>query len=146
MRKEWPGRLAGREESCLRKRTSWSDSFRFPIRSPLGPSSPPQCHSVSRDAPLLLGHRVLLRLFNLPLTCSQHPHKPRYNHIALWPLFLFWAFRVAIEVKSSSANAGDIRDVGLIPGSGRSPGGGHGNPLQYFCLENPRRSLVGYNP
>ena len=32
---------------------------------------------------------------------------------------------------------GDSRDTGLIPGSGRSPGGGHGNPLQYSCLENP---------
>ena len=36
-----------------------------------------------------------------------------------------------------SANAGDTRDRGLIPGSGRSPGEGHGNPLQYSCLENP---------
>ena len=35
------------------------------------------------------------------------------------------------------ANAGDMRDTSLIPGSGRSPGGGHGNPLQYGCLENP---------
>ena len=35
------------------------------------------------------------------------------------------------------ANAGDARDVGLIPGLGRSPGGGHENPLQYACLENP---------
>ena len=34
------------------------------------------------------------------------------------------------------ANAGDIKDVGSIPGLGRSPGGGHGNPLQYSCLEN----------
>ena len=34
-------------------------------------------------------------------------------------------------------NAGGIRDVGLIPGSGKSPGGGHGNPLQYTCIENP---------
>ena len=34
------------------------------------------------------------------------------------------------------ANSGDIRDVGLIPGPGRSPGGEHGNPLQYSCLEN----------
>ena len=40
-------------------------------------------------------------------------------------------------VKNSSANAGDIRDVGSIPGSGRSPGGGNDNPLQYSCLENP---------
>ena len=35
------------------------------------------------------------------------------------------------------ANAGDIRNRGLIPGSGRSPGGGHGNPLKYSCLGNP---------
>ena len=39
-------------------------------------------------------------------------------------------------VKNLPANAGDIRDTGSIPGSGRSPGGGHGNPLQYSCLEN----------
>ena len=44
---------------------------------------------------------------------------------------------VALEVKNPPANAGDIRDVGSIPGMGRSPGGGHGNPLQYSCLENP---------
>ena len=40
-------------------------------------------------------------------------------------------------VKSQPAIAGDIRDSGSIPGSGRSKGGGHGNPLQYSCLENP---------
>ena len=40
-------------------------------------------------------------------------------------------------VKSLPANAGDIRDAGSIPGSGRSPGGGYGNPLQYSCLDNP---------
>ena len=39
-------------------------------------------------------------------------------------------------VKNLPANAGDARDVGLIPGSGRSPGEGNGNPLQYSCLEN----------
>ena len=45
----------------------------------------------------------------------------------------------------STHNSGDL---GSIPGSGRSPGGGHGNPLQYSCLENPhgQRSLVGYSP
>ena len=37
----------------------------------------------------------------------------------------------------TSANAGDMRDAGSIPGLGRSPGGGHGNPLQYSCPENP---------
>ena len=40
-------------------------------------------------------------------------------------------------VKNPPANAGDIRDIGLIPGSERSAGGGHDNPLQYSCLENP---------
>ena len=39
-------------------------------------------------------------------------------------------------VKNLPGNAGDIRDTGSIPGWGRSPGGGHGNPLQYSCLEN----------
>ena len=40
-------------------------------------------------------------------------------------------------LKKPFASAGDIRDVSSIPGSGRS-GGGHGNPIQYFCLENPK--------
>ena len=44
---------------------------------------------------------------------------------------------VVLVVKNLPANAGDIRDAGLIPGSGRSPGGGQGNALQYSCLENP---------
>ena len=45
--------------------------------------------------------------------------------------------RASQMVKNPPANAGDIRDLGLIPGSGRSPGGGHGNPPQYSCLKNP---------
>ena len=46
--------------------------------------------------------------------------------------------------KESTLNAGDL---GSIPGLGRSPGRGHGNPLQYSCLENPMdRGLVGYSP
>ena len=51
-------------------------------------------------------------------------------------------------VKNLSANAGDIRDVGLIPELGRSTDEGHGNPLQHSCLENPhgQRSLAGYSP
>ena len=40
-------------------------------------------------------------------------------------------------VKNLPANAGDVRDAGSIPGLGRSPGGGHGNPFQNSCLENP---------
>ena len=48
-----------------------------------------------------------------------------------------WASQGALVVKNPPANAGDTRDVGSIPGTGRSPGGGHGNPLQYSSLENP---------
>ena len=44
---------------------------------------------------------------------------------------------MALVVKNSPASAGDIRDTGSIPGSGRPPGGGHGDPVKYSCLENP---------
>ena len=58
-----------------------------------------------------------------------------------------WA-EVALAVKNLPAHAGDVRDVGSIPGLGRAPEGGHGNPLQYSCLESPhgQRSLAGYSP
>ena len=51
-------------------------------------------------------------------------------------------------VKNLPTNAGDVRDVGSVPGLGRSPGEGLGNLLQYACLENPdgQRSLAGYSP
>ena len=44
--------------------------------------------------------------------------------------------RLLVVVEKLPANAGDVRDTGLIPGLGRSSGGGHGNPLQYSCLKN----------
>ena len=47
------------------------------------------------------------------------------------------ASQVALVVKNPSAIAGDVKDSGSIPGLGRSPRGGHGNPFQYSCLENP---------
>ena len=47
------------------------------------------------------------------------------------------AFQAALVVKNLPVNAGDLRDEGSIPGSGRSPGGRRGNPIQYSCLENP---------
>ena len=55
------------------------------------------------------------------------------------------ASQVVLVVKNLPANAGDRRDASATPGSGRSPGAGHENPLQYSCLEN-LRSLVGYSP
>ena len=56
--------------------------------------------------------------------------------------------QVALLVKNPPAKAGDIRDMGSIPGLGRSPGRRQGNPLQYSCLENPNgwRNLAGYIP
>ena len=59
--------------------------------------------------------------------------------------FFPWWFNGKKKKKKPLANA---RDMGLIPGLGRSPGEGSGNPLQYSCLGNPmdRRSLVGYSP
>ena len=48
-----------------------------------------------------------------------------------------WASQVVLVVKNLPANAGDIRDMDSTPGLGRSPGGGHGNPLQCSCLEKP---------
>ena len=56
------------------------------------------------------------------------------------PSFTCWDLqgaKLALMVKNLPVNAGDARDVGLIPGLGRSPGGGRDNPLQYSCLENP---------
>ena len=55
-------------------------------------------------------------------------------HILKAPL---WASQMVLVVKNPPANAGDIRDEGSVPRLGRSPGGGHSNPLQYSCLENP---------
>ena len=58
---------------------------------------------------------------------------------------LFLDFPGGSDGKESACTAGDL---GSIPGLGRSPGGGHGNPLQHSCLENPhgQRSLAGYSP
>ena len=51
-------------------------------------------------------------------------------------IYYFGASQVALIVKNPPTNAGDIGDMGLIPGSGRYPGEQHGNPLQYSCLEH----------
>ena len=58
------------------------------------------------------------------------------------------ASQIALVVKNPPANAGDVGVEGSIPGLGRCPGGRHGNPLQYSCLENPHeeRNLVDYSP
>ena len=50
---------------------------------------------------------------------------------------IFWASQVMLVVKNLPANAGDVRAADTIPRSGRSPGEGHGNPIQYSCMEIP---------
>ena len=58
--------------------------------------------------------------------------------------YIPWASQVALAVKNLPANAGDLRDAVSIPGLGRSPAGGNGNPLQYSCLENPMDRGTGW--
>ena len=62
-----------------------------------------------------------------------------YIHILFIYMYIYirTTSQVVQAVKNLPTNAADLGDVGLIPGSGRSPGGGHSNPLQYSCLENP---------
>ena len=50
---------------------------------------------------------------------------------------VYGASQVALVVKNPPSNTGDLRDASWIPGLGKTPGGGHGNPLQYSCLQNP---------
>ena len=65
--------------------------------------------------------------------------------LAIFPVKCIWAgaSQVTLVVKNPPSNVGDIRDSGLIPGSGRSSGGGHGNSLWYSCLENPWTEVSG---
>ena len=66
------------------------------------------------------------------------------NKLDLYLIFKIWiklkhnmGFPGSAVIKNLPASAGGTRDVGSVPGSGRSPGVGNGNPLQYSCLENP---------
>ena len=66
------------------------------------------------------------------------PYIQLFHALSSFPLRDGWVdIQVALAVKNLPATAGDLRDTSLIPGLGRSPGGGHGNPLQYSYLEIP---------
>ena len=84
-----------------------------------------------------------------------HTYRMHLNHAwhtvaaqELVPATIGSVFPGTLVVKNLPVNTGDIRDMDWIPGSGRSPGRGHGNPLQYSCLESPhgQRRLVHYSP
>ena len=80
---------------------------------------------------------VVLPKTNYSLSYFLLPSRSHCQSQALgWDCKRLWASQVASVVKKAPANAGDVRDAGTIPGSKRSPGGGHGN-LQYSCLGNP---------
>ena len=74
--------------------------------------------------------------------CWDHPLRPLFlsgcwiSHSLTIEEKSLWPSQVVLVGKNPPANAGDVRDKGSIPGSGRSFRGGHGNPLQYSCLEN----------
>ena len=75
------------------------------------------------------------RFFKIVIKHTKHRiyHFHHFNE----KISLFWAFWVVLVVKNPLVKEGDLRDSNSIPGLGKSPGGGHGNPLQYSCLENP---------
>ena len=81
-----------------------------------------------------------LEVSHMPYSNGKPSLYPRRNHYADFS-------QLALVVKNLSVNAGDREAVGKILGSGRSPGGGHGNPLQYSCLVNlhGQRRPVGYS-
>ena len=92
---------------------------------------------------LLLSRFSCVRLCATPETAAhQAPPSMGFSRQEYWsgvPLLAvdIQGFRGGPAVKNQGANAGDVRDMGLIPRSGRSPGEGTSNPLQYSCLENP---------
>ena len=82
---------------------------------------------------------IILQLINNFLkNCS--------SYLVCWGSGGLGCSQVELMVKNLPANAGDVRDVGSVPRSGRSPGGGNGNPLQYFCLEKPMDRGASYSP
>ena len=110
------------------------------------------------DVGTLLKH-IFMLVKTRRITAAHACARAHTEREAYWKLMLtcvrligtiygpFGASQVALVVKNLPADAGDIRDAGLIPGVGMSPGEGHGNPPQYSCLENPiNRILVGYSP
>ena len=125
---------------------------------------PPYLYSLpqacSRSQKMISGGRISRPIIQLPLCeletfwLPQTPNSNSSNHGGHWdpsfplPRTAAWASQVVPVVKNQHANAEDKRDVGSIPGSGGSPGGGHGNPTPVFSPgeSHGQRSLAGYSP
>ena len=115
-----------------RKLWDWLNTDDTPGKALLGTSNLPAPSGVCNTAGYIL---VVAKL----------PVWLWFNYLFIWlcwglvaALGILTFVEVALVVKNLPANAGDIRDLGSIPRTGWSPQGGHGNPLQYSCLENPR--------
>ena len=87
-------------------------------------------------SPYLSGNGALFRKVFLPRGTQFFPYFLAL--LLVFPYIERWASQVVLVVKNSPPNAGDIRDLDSIPGSGGSSGGEHGNLLQFSCLENPK--------
>ena len=101
-------------------------------------------HSSNLSSPPLPQHSSKQSPRTLP-----HPFTSKLSTVSCWFALPCSQVLLAVKVvKNLPANAGDVTDTGSVPVSERSPGGGHGNPLQYSCLENPhgQRSLASYSP
>ena len=115
----------------------WRDCSGYccvPLRSPIRSQAPPKASSVD------LAQLLFIEGSHLTRRLARHAGFG-IKGLAPWPP----GFPGGSDGKESTYNVGDL---GSIPGLGKSRGGGHGNPLQYFCLENPHgeRSLAGYSP
>ena len=85
---------------------------------------------IIRNDKYKIWHGILIKVVNI-------------KHTMVWHTLDFPGGSVG---NKSACNAGDTGDAGLMPGLGRCPGGGHGNPLQYSCLENPMDRVASYSP
>ena len=114
--------------------------FNFPLKSCL--SFPPPTSRTKSGSVQILGRRgqnlpVFSKTLNMKNGLYEEEKKKKMTRLFQLPLNILRASQVAWLLKNLPANAGDSRHVASIPGSGRSPGVGNGNPLQYSCLRNP---------
>ena len=132
-------RLSSSSRDAARQLTSTAHfiSFAWICRPPGGALYFQVDHKPLNTLCLNTGH-ILRRMFLVtPLQAFESVSFYTPTPLA-FILIYYWRIKdlQVVLVKNPHANAGDTWDMGLIPGSGRSPGGGHGNPLQYLCLEN----------
>ena len=128
--------------------TSWNHTECYTSTkeaSSSGGVQPPEVHAtVNTQQSIAQSHLCTLKQGMYVFLLNWFPFLPgKLSHIHQPFLYLglaiqqFCASPMVLLVKKQPINAGVVRDVGSIPGSERTPGGGHGNPVQYSCLENP---------